>query len=605
MAEEKKKPGVSRAVVLITALILVVATALVLVILRLVVTMDDNLSFQTGTTVNSVDVSGLTASEAEEKLNGLAKNYALRVQFADGERSISGQELELQVNPQNELRSLVRAQNRGGENSSARQSLELEEKDLFQYDENRLNLTINAWSNLKSLSDQKSRDARLVYSEEMGKFKVEPEQVGGGVDAKALEQLACQKVSALETNLDVVDEGLYGEIRTSDNAEMQTALAEANEKLKLELVYHFEVPSADISGTETIGYDQLSHWLFVEKDGITIGVDSDQLQNYVTRMWETYSVENDITGEGTSKFITSTGQRVTVSVPANGETVDTDALYNDILSCIDSRTSGDRDAPYSEELRGTTDLGGSYVEVDLDGQHLWVYRDHELMAEGDICSGDVATGCATPEGLYTIKSMETDRWLNGADYHDWVSYWMPFNGGIGIHDATWRSEDKDFGGEVYLKTGSHGCINTPLGLAQQIYENVGVGTYVILYGGVNSLAEKAQVITGRSAYTKQVGDGAFYLDAATTGNGKLRYASSNTRVVKVNSSGKVTIVGEGEATIRVSARATKKYRRASKDIEITVTAKKDKDAEQSDSDADAEQTDAVSSGDAQAEASQS
>jgi hypothetical protein len=236
---------------------------------------------------------------------------------------------------------------------------------------------------------------------------------------------------------------------------------------------------------------------------------------------------------------------------------------------VDSKTGGERMAPYDEGIEGTTDLGGSYVEVDLDGQHLWVYREGEVAAEGDICSGDVATGCATPEGLYTIKSKQTDRWLNGEDYHDWVSYWMPFNGGVGLHDATWRS-DKEFGGDVYLENGSHGCINMPLDLAKTVYENVEVGSYVILYGGVTSTAERSQVITGKSSYNKKEGDGAFELKLKTTGDGELSYASSNVKVAKVNSSGKVRIVGPGKATIRVTAEATEDYRRATKDIQITV-----------------------------------
>ena len=37
---------------------------------------------------------------------------------------------------------------------------------------------------------------------------------------------------------------------------------------------------------------------------------------------------------------------------------------------------------------------------------------------------------------------------------------MPFDGGIGFHDASWRDE---FGGDIYLTDGSHGCINHSTG----------------------------------------------------------------------------------------------------------------------------------------------
>ena len=68
--------------------------------------------------------------------------------------------------------------------------------------------------------------------------------------------------------------------------------------------------------------------------------------------------------------------------------------------------------------------------------------------------------------------------LRGEDYATPVSYWMAVYGNIGIHDATWR---RKFGGSIYKTGGSHGCINTPYANAKMIYENVSIGTPVIVY----------------------------------------------------------------------------------------------------------------------------
>ena len=59
---------------------------------------------------------------------------------------------------------------------------------------------------------------------------------------------------------------------------------------------------------------------------------------------------------------------------------------------------------------------------------------------------------------------------------------MPFSGGCGIHDATWRSS---FGGDQYLYDGSHGCVGVSLSNAKTIYNNVSVGTIVVVYGGAS------------------------------------------------------------------------------------------------------------------------
>ena len=70
---------------------------------------------------------------------------------------------------------------------------------------------------------------------------------------------------------------------------------------------------------------------------------------------------------------------------------------------------------------------------------------------------------------------------------------MPFNRGIGFHDATWRSR---FGGEIYLTAGSHGCVNLPFAAAKELYENVYSGLPVVVFGGMKP--EEAASHTGRS-----------------------------------------------------------------------------------------------------------
>ena len=47
-----------------------------------------------------------------------------------------------------------------------------------------------------------------------------------------------------------------------------------------------------------------------------------------------------------------------------------------------------------------------------------------------------------------------------------------------MHDATWRNE---FGGNIYRTNGSHGCINLPYSIAQEIYSYVEKDTPVICY----------------------------------------------------------------------------------------------------------------------------
>ena len=75
---------------------------------------------------------------------------------------------------------------------------------------------------------------------------------------------------------------------------------------------------------------------------------------------------------------------------------------------------------------------------------------------------------------YQINKKRQDTRLTSKRYnYDCpVDYWMPFNGGVGLHDADWRGS---FGGEIYKKNGSHGCVNIPPKYADDVYNNVSVG----------------------------------------------------------------------------------------------------------------------------------
>ena len=126
----------------------------------------------------------------------------------------------------------------------------------------------------------------------------------------------------------------------------------------------------------------------------------------------------------------------------------------------------------------SNDIGDSYVEVDLAGQKVWLYKNGRLLIETDCVSGTYGTERQTPGGVYSIYYKMSPATLTGPGYSSFVNYWMPFNGGIGLHDAPWRGS---FGGNIYKYDGSHGCINLPYDAAQLMYRTVKKGYPVICY----------------------------------------------------------------------------------------------------------------------------
>ncbi len=135
---------------------------------------------------------------------------------------------------------------------------------------------------------------------------------------------------------------------------------------------------------------------------------------------------------------------------------------------------------YSSEayVRGIDDIGDSYIEIDLTAQKLFVFQAGESVIETDIVTGNMRKNWDTPAGVFYVYNKQRNRTLRGEGYESFVKYWMPVYKGIGLHDASWR---KKFGGDIYLKDGSHGCINIPKAITHEIYEIAEIGMPVIMY----------------------------------------------------------------------------------------------------------------------------
>lgn len=87
-----------------------------------------------------------------------------------------------------------------------------------------------------------------------------------------------------------------------------------------------------------------------------------------------------------------------------------------------------------------------------------------------------------------------------------------------------------------------------------------------------TVSKGTQKFTGvKSSYTKELGSKAFSLNAKAPGT--ITYKSSNSSVVSVRKTGKITIKKAGTAKITLTAAATSKYNKATKTVTIKVTKK--------------------------------
>ena len=262
-------------------------------------------------------------------------------------------------------------------------------------------------------------------------------------------------------------------VKVSDD--MQTKLSQLNEELNK---YRSSKVTYTLgSETEVVDASTIESWLQISSDSIS--VDQDAIKTYVQDLATKY---NTIYVPRT--FHTSYGNDVTVSDNEYGFQIDQDGEMQQLLKDIASGSEVSRDPVYSisaMQRNGSDDLAGSYIEVSLDNQHLWLYKDGVLVTETDIVSGAPKAGRETYRGAWPIAYKASPYNLSSSEYgyNVTVKYWMPFVYGQGLHDASWQSS---FGGNRYKSgAGSHGCINLPTDQAALIYNTIDGGYPIIIY----------------------------------------------------------------------------------------------------------------------------
>lgn len=231
-----------------------------------------------------------------------------------------------------------------------------------------------------------------------------------------------------------------------------------------------------------IGPEIVAEWITIGEDGEFVSDENGRLvlrREGIAEFIEKLADEYDTYGS-TRTFLATRGETVEISGGTYGNKIDRDAEILYLTDAFLNDISEVHIPAYEKEakVRGKNDIGDTYIEIDMSAQKMYYYENGELLLETDVVTGSVEEGYKTPEGVNFVYYKSRNTTLRGKDYESFVKYWMAVKGGIGIHDASWRTK---FGGEIYLKNGSHGCINTPSDVMKELYNAVEKGTPVVMF----------------------------------------------------------------------------------------------------------------------------
>lgn len=437
--------------------------------------------FMPGTVLNGTDISGMTAEEVVE----LYDHYQLTI-VEKGEEGklinqmIIGSDAGLSVTDGSLFEKMLKEQpvwtwpwHRGKEAKETTADIAA--------DESKISVIVEGLYGISGEHIMDSEDACLSDYVKGEGYSIVKEVVGGHLDKEKTIAVIKDAVEHMDKEVNLVDKDCYmlPDVM-SDNKKLNKQVKQLNRCLSAKITYIFD-------DEETVVDEELiSQWLKIKK--YSVSLDDAKIQEFVASIRRAHD-----TIFRSRSFKTSYGKKITISGGDYGWWMNTGAEVEKLTKLITKGKQVDRTPEYYQTAAsyGENDYGNSYVEINLTAQHLLVYIKGKKVYETDFVSGNVSLGNSTPEGVYSLTYKEEMAELVGETYSSPVSYWMPFNMNIGMHDAPWRTR---FGSNLYKTGGSHGCINLPCKAAKKIYGYVEKGFPVICYElpGTESTEETLQ-----------------------------------------------------------------------------------------------------------------
>ncbi len=426
--------------------------------------------FSFNTYVNGTSADNLTAGEIETKIASGLRDYALKIEARGGIVDwITSEDIKLKLDIDGEFDRALKEQNSFLWPVCLFKETYIETDDIVNYSVDTLDKRIDALKMF--LPENEIAPVNAHISEESGDdgFYIVKEDPGQTPIKSEVEKRITDAIDILAPEV-IMDDECYKEPEIfEDDATLAELRDNLNTYCRASITYNFGAEKVVVDGT------LIKDWC--EISGTTVSLNEEKVRQFVKDMSRKYDTF------GTSRTILShSGESVKVSGGDYGWWMDRASEGTQLIEAIKRGDKGERVPVYFQTAAsyGDKDYGNSYVEIDLTNQHLWVYKDGAVVLDSDFVSGCVNKRRTTPVGTYGITYKERDATLVGENYSSPVKYWMPFNGNVGMHDASWRSE---FGGQLYVTNGSHGCINLPTAKAAKIFDIVEKGEAVFVYGG--------------------------------------------------------------------------------------------------------------------------
>lgn len=436
--------------------------------------------FMPNSTIGKIDVSLMSASDAEQALTNSVENYKLSISGQGFTLDLSASDAGLSVDEGAIVKEALGDVNSWAWPFELGKTHDETEKLVAATTGAGLEDTVRTAVETFNTTATQPTNANISYSSASGTFSITPEAIGTALDTAAVVKAADNAIGTLTAKVTLTPNDLAQPTVLSTDPRLATAIESANTMVKTDL-------TLTMSGTKAgeVTTDLVAEWITID-DNAGATLDETALTAWVDKL---AAACNTV---GTTRTYTRPDGKVfSVSGGVYGWEVDYDTLLSTVKTAV---AAGQQDTVAIPSVTtgtayngaGAQDWSARYCDIDLSEQHARFYDESgALVWESDIVTGIPDGEHDTPTGVYWLNQKASPTTLKGYSgdtqiYDTEVQYWMPFVGNaIGLHDAEWQPA---FGGTCYKDgAGSHGCVNLSPSAAGELYSIIQGGDVVVTH----------------------------------------------------------------------------------------------------------------------------
>lgn len=429
--------------------------------------------FLRNTYINNTKVGGMTVDEAEKTFTQDFASHKIAIKEKERTEIIDPQDVDAVIAVGSQVQDLYDSMNPwtwfmnffGKKDHTV--ALDV------TYDQEKLETVVDNLECFAKANVVAPKDAYIKAGET--EFEIVPEVLGNTVKKKQLLQLIGTDLATGVTSIHLEKEDLYKLPSYYEKDQVvQDALAAANTYTHGTITYDFKYT------TETVDYNTSKDWVNISRD-FKVTLSDEKIGDYVEELGNKYN-----TMGAARDFTTSAGNKINAYGGDYGWKIYFDKEKEKLEKNLKSGKNVNREPVYSYKAKcrnsAKDDIGDSYVEISIARQEVWLYIDGECIMNSSCVTG-TPPNASTYTGVYALTYKKSPDVLTGPNagggsYSSKVTFWMPFNGNQGMHDASWRSS---FGGSIYKTNGSHGCVNLPYSAAATLYKHIDAGFPIVIY----------------------------------------------------------------------------------------------------------------------------